>query len=232
MSNRILAIDTSAMAASVALVEDGKLVADYYICNELTHAETIMPMVENIKLMTKLDVETIDAIAVTSGPGSFTGLRIGVSAAKALALALNIKLIGISTLDVLAYSVYNTNKIICPIMDARRNQVYTALYTFEDSNLTMLQPHMAVDIHEILELALTYKKDVVFVGDGIDAFKTVILDTLGQYAHFAPSFLSMQRACVLAHMAQYAKPQNPDELVPIYLRKSQAERELEQCKPA
>ncbi len=231
MDKKILAIDTSAMAASIALVVNDKLVGDYYICNELTHAETVMPMLDNLKQMTNFSMDDIDLIAVTSGPGSFTGLRIGVSTAKALGLALNIKVVGISTLDVLAYSIYNTSKIICPIMDARRNQVYTALYTFENEQLITLNPHMAVDIQEILTLALSYNKEVIFVGDGIDVFKSQIIERLGNLALFAPSFFSMQRACVLAHMAAigYKLPQLADELVPIYLRPSQAERELEQC---
>lgn len=129
---RILGLDSSGIVASVAVVEDDVLVAEYTINYKKTHSQTLLPMLDEIVKMTELDLESIDAIAVAAGPGSFTGLRIGSATAKGLGLALKKPLVAIPTVEGLAYNLYDTPGLICPIMDARRKQVYTGIYRFTD----------------------------------------------------------------------------------------------------
>lgn len=228
----IIAIDASGVAGSVAYIANGKIVGEYYVCHKLTHSQTIMPMLEHLKGMIGIEMEQVDAVAVTSGPGSFTGIRIGVATAKAIAMALNVPIIGIPTLDVMANNMTFTDAIICPIMDARRNQVYTAYYEWQGEELMKISDYLNIEIDRVLEeLALT-KRPVIFVGDGIPVFKDKIQEKLGDHGKFAPAFLEMQRAGTLAHLAKSAykngEVSNPDTFVPMYLRKSQAERELEE----
>lgn len=226
----ILAIDASGLSGSVAYISDYKLVGEYYICHKLTHSQTVMPMLEHLKNMIGLELDKIDAIAVTSGPGSFTGIRIGVATAKAMALAIGVPIIGIPTLDVMANNITFADKLICPIMDARRNQVYTSLYKWEESTLQRVEEYLAVPIDELLEKIAD--QEVIFLGDGVDVLRSQIVNKMGDKAHFAPSFLHMQRASVLAHLAceayERGETEDADEFVPMYLRKSQAERELEE----
>ncbi len=228
----ILAIDASGVAGSVAYIKEGKFVGEYYICDKLTHSQTIMPMLEHMKKILDIDLDTVDAVAVTSGPGSFTGLRIGVTAAKSLALALKVPIIGVPTLDVIARNITYTNNLICPIMDARRNQVYTSLYKWNEGNLERLMSHDACDMDEYLELLKDKDEKVIFLGDGIDCYKDKIVDVMGENACFAPEFLKLQRASVLLEIAREKYENNEttsaDVFVPLYLRKSQAEREKEE----
>lgn len=228
----LLAIDASGVAGSVAYIRDGKLAGEYYICHKLTHSETIMPMLEHMKNLLDIDLESIDAIAVTSGPGSFTGLRIGVTTAKALALALNVPVVGIPTLDALAYNMTHTPYRICPIMDARRNQVYTAVYSWQEEGLARLTEHLACDMDEHLTYLSQDEKPVIFLGDGVDVHKEKIIAVLGNRALFAPAYLNLQHASVLAEVACEAFKRGESvsaaEFVPIYLRKSQAERERDE----
>lgn len=228
----LLGIDASGVAGSVSYMKDGKLAGEYYICDKLTHSQTIMPMLEHMKALLQIDLESIDAIAVTAGPGSFTGLRIGVTAAKTLALALNKPIIGIPTLDVMAHGMVYTDYEICPIMDARRNQVYTALYKWEEGQLARLTDHRAMDMTAYLEELKQRGTNIIFLGDGVSAYETTIKEALGDKAVFAPSFLNLQHASVLLEIAK-AKYENgevedPNLFAPMYLRKSQAEREKEE----
>lgn len=228
----LLAIDASGIAGSVAYIKDGKLAGEYYICDKLTHSQTIMPMLEDMKSLLNINLEEVDAVAVTSGPGSFTGLRIGVTAAKALAFALEVPIIGVPTLDVMAHGMVFTDYLICPIMDARRNQVYTALYKWQENTLNRLTEHLAADIEAYLVELSEREEKIIFLGDGVGVYKEKIEDILGDRAIFAPSFCNMQHASVLADIAAglYAegKAEDPSLFVPMYLRKSQAEREKEE----
>ncbi len=235
----IIAIDASGAAGSVAYIKSGKLAGEYYFCDKLTHSQTIMLMLESLKQMIGINLEKVDAVAVTAGPGSFTGLRIGVTAAKVLALSLNVPIIGIPTLDVIANGVTFTDNFICPIMDARRNQVYTALYKYSDDGngkVERITDYMAIDMNEYIEdiiaRAQETNKKVIFLGDGVDVYKDKIVEALGSYALFMPKFINLQHASVLACMAveEYEKgnTEDPDLFVPMYLRKSQAEREKEE----
>ena len=128
---KILAIESSSLVASVAVTEDGVTVAEYTVNFKKTHSQTLLPMIDQIAAMTELDMDSVDAIAVSGGPGSFTGLRIGSATAKGLGLALKKPLIHVPTLDAMAWNLYGASGLICPVMDARRNQVYTGLYRFE-----------------------------------------------------------------------------------------------------
>ena len=228
----LLAIDASGVAGSVAYIKNGKLAGEYYFCDKLTHSQTIMPMLEHMKSLIQINLDEVDAVAVTAGPGSFTGLRIGVTAAKTLALALGVPIIGVPTLDVIADGICFTEHFICPIMDARRNQVYTAVYHYQGENLERLTEHKAVDIKEHLETLKSYEGKVIFMGDGVSVYKEVIQEVLGGQALFAPSFCNLQHASVLGIMAEKlyveGKGEDPSTFVPMYLRKSQAEREKEE----
>lgn len=127
---KVIAIDSSGLVASVAIVEDDTLTGEYNVQYKKTHSQTLLPMLDELKRMVELDLSTVDAIALTKGPGSFTGLRIGSATAKGLGLALDVPLVEIPTLDGLACNLYGTDKLVCPIMDARRNQVYTGIYEY------------------------------------------------------------------------------------------------------
>ena len=166
---KILAIDSSGLVASAAVVCGDELIAEYTINYQKTHSQTLLPMLDEIKKMVELDLESIDAIAVAAGPGSFTGLRIGSATAKGLGLALNKPLIGVPTVDGLAYNLYGTEKLICPIMDARRSQVYTGIYTFEREEdkfaLKVIKEQCAIPMEEMISELNEIGREVIFLGD-------------------------------------------------------------------
>ena len=226
---KILALETSAKAVSAAVSENGRILASGYQDTGLTHSRTLMPIVEHILKNTDLKLSDMDAIAVAVGPGSFTGLRIGAATAKGFALALDKPIVAVPTLDALAYNVFETNKFICPIMDARRNQVYAAFYMWENGKLIRLTDHMAESIERVIEIAEMLEQEVIFLGDGVPVHR----ERLEQNPAFlfAPAHCNMQRASAVAALGAImaeeglAKPGNAFEL--IYLRKSQAERERE-----
>lgn len=238
---RVLAIDSSGLTATVAVVEDTQTVAEYTINYKKTHSQTLLPMIDEVVKMTELDLNTIDAIAVAGGPGSFTGLRIGSATAKGLGFALNKPLIHVPTVDGLAYNVYGCEDIICPIMDARRNQVYTGIYTFskkagtkEGSNLVepvfqVIKMQMAVSIEELAERLNRYRRPVVFLGDGVPVYENILAEKLTVPYSFAPAYMNRQRAAVVGTLGiQYYKAgkfETAEEHRPDYLRVSQAERE-------
>lgn len=148
---KILGLDSSGIVASVAVVQDDVLVAEYTVNYKKTHSQTLLPMLDEIVRMTELDLNTIDAIAIAAGPGSFTGLRIGSATAKGLGLALKKPLIAVPTVEGLAYNLYDTEGLICPIMDARRKQVYTGLYQFENHKLKVTEDQMAIPMEQMIE---------------------------------------------------------------------------------
>lgn len=231
---KILALDSSGLVASVAVIEDDNLIAEYTMNHKKTHSQTLMPMMDEIREMTELDLSTIDAIAIAAGPGSFTGLRIGSATAKGLGLALNKPIIPVPTVEALAFNLYGTDKLVCPLMDARRNQVYTGLYAFErtDADVYTLEPlveQCAVDIQEILDIINTFEREVIFLGDGVSVFADKIAKELKVPYTFAPASCNRQRAaCVGTYAMQlYAKGvcETAAEHAPDYLRLSQAERE-------
>ena len=235
---RILAIDSSGLVATVAVVEEeneiSKTIAEYTINYKKTHSQTLLPMLDEIVKMTDMNLDTIDAIAVVGGPGSFTGLRIGSATAKGLGLALKKPLIHIPTVDGLAYNLCYTDRIICPIMDARRNQVYTGIYQMDGDKLQVLEAQMAVEIDELAKKLCTYGKPVIFLGDGVPVHKDRLeKELMTNYdIAFAPAHMNQQRAATVGMLGiQYykeGKTETAMEHKPDYLRVSQAEREREE----
>lgn len=226
---KILGIDSSGIVASVAVAEDDVLLAEYTVNYKKTHSQTLLPMLDEIVKMTELDLNTIDAIAVAAGPGSFTGLRIGSATAKGLGLALGKPLAAVPTAEALAYNLYDTAGLICPIMDARRNQVYTGIYRFEDHRLMVVRPQWADSITEVLEELNLLGEPVTFLGDGVPVFRDAIARTLTLPYSFAPAHLNRQRAGAVASLGSVyvreGRVQTAEEHTPEYLRVSQAERE-------
>lgn len=226
---KLLAIDSSGLVASVAILSDDTIVAEYTTNFKKTHSQTLLPMLNEMIEMTGIELSDIDGIAVAAGPGSFTGLRIGSATAKGLGLALKKPIISVPTVDGLAYNLFGTNQLICPIMDAKRGQVYTGLYEFRNNVFHVLSEQKAVAIEEIIEEIKTYKRSVVFLGDGVEVHRDKVRDELGHYANFAPAHLSKQRAAsiaVLASTYEMGCYETAMEHQPVYLRLSQAEREL------
>lgn len=236
---KVLAIDSSGMTATVAVVEDTQTIAEYTVNFKKTHSQTLLPMIDTMGKMIELDLKSIDAIAVAGGPGSFTGLRIGSATAKGLGLALEKSLIHVPTVDGLAYNLYGCQDIICPIMDARRKQVYTGMYTFarrelEGSKQTelvldVLEAQNASPIDELIERLNIHGRPVVFLGDGVPVYQDVIREKMRVPFSFAPASANRQRAAVVGALGiQYYKEgkfETAMEHQPDYLRVSQAERE-------
>lgn len=229
---KILGLDSSGIVASVAITEDENLIAEYTVNYKKTHSQTLLPMLDELVRMTEIDLDSIDGIAVAAGPGSFTGLRIGSATAKGLGLALKKPLIEVPTVDALAYNLYDAQGMICPIMDARRNQVYTGIYRFEDHELVTVEAQMAIPMTELIEKLNDKGQPVIFLGDGVPVFKKLIEETLHVPFSFAPAHVNKQRAAAVAALGmrwfKAGKTVSAVEHVPEYLRVSQAEREREQ----
>ena len=205
---KILALDSSGLVASVAVMEDDILTAEYNIQHKKTHSQTLLPMMDEIRKMINLDVASLDAVALAAGPGSFTGLRIGSATAKGLAFALNKPVVPVPTVDGLAYQMYGAGELVCPIMDARRSQVYTGIYEFQGEELIILEDQMAVSIEELGERLCAYDREVIFLGDGVPVFANILVDSImaGRKLSFAPAHMNRQRAASFAMLAfQYLK---------------------------
>lgn len=230
---KILALDSSGLVAGVAVVQDEIMLASYTIHHKKTHSQTLLPMLEEVCRMIELDMETIDAIAVAAGPGSFTGLRIGSATAKGLGLALDKPIVEIGTVEAIAYQLFAVGKVICPMLDARRNQVYTGLYTFESvdgkSVFKALLEQCAVSVEEIIENVNQMGKEAVFLGDGVPVYETVIREQVRVPYELAPAYCNRQNAGALGTLAcvyfKEGRFVEAREHKPEYLRMSQAERE-------
>ncbi len=225
---KILAVDTSSNVASAAIVDDNKLVCECVLNNKLTHSQTLLPMIDEVFKKSELTPQDIDVFAVSSGPGSFTGLRIGVTTIKGLAHATDKPVCGVNTLEALAYNLPFCPHIIAPIMDARREQVYNAFYKWENSVLKEIAEPRAISLEECLNELLKLDEKVVFLGDGVAVFRDKIKDTLKEKAFFSPQLACTGRAACVAEAAKNKETINYGELAPAYLRKSQAEREAEE----
>lgn len=230
---KILALDSSGLVASVAVVEDDELIAEYTMNYKKTHSQTLLPMLDEVKKMIDLDLSTLDVIAVAAGPGSFTGLRIGSATAKGLGLALKKPIVPVKTVDALAYNLYGTDKLVCPLMDARRNQAYTGLYTFvktdNEYQLKEIEAQCAVEVTEMIQKINALGKEVIFLGDGVAVFKEQIKEQISVPYSFAPASCNRQKASCVAALAKVLFEQGVVETAaehaPDYLRLSQAERE-------
>ncbi|MCD7738742.1 MAG: tRNA (adenosine(37)-N6)-threonylcarbamoyltransferase complex dimerization subunit type 1 TsaB [Lachnospiraceae bacterium] len=261
---KILAIDSSGLVATVALLEDEDLIAEYTVHYKKTHSQTLLPMLDEIRTMAELDLKTIDAIAVASGPGSFTGLRIGSATAKGLAQGLEKPIIEVPTLEGLAWQMYGSSALVCPLMDARRNQVYAGIYAFtpagqgrkitdlpkgdtmpgdetlektavpggmsQEYEMTCLMEGVCCLLPEVVERLNSLGKPVVLLGDGVQAYRETLQETLRVPYTFAPAHRRLQSAAAVGTLAlRYAaqgKMVSYYEHKPEYFRLSQAEREL------
>ena len=224
----LLALDTTGSVAGAALVTNEKVLAEINLDVGKTHSQTIMPMVANLLDMTGLSLEQLNYIACSSGPGSFTGLRIGAATAKALAHGADKKIIPVSTLDAMAYNVYDASKLVVPIMDARRERVYTCFYRLEDGVMRRLTEPMAKEMNTVIEMLTMYNLPVIFTGDGLVPYSDQIIKSGFE---MAPAHLNRQRAAALGYLAiKLAETENAvnhADFSPVYLRKPQAEREYE-----
>ena len=226
---RVLAIDSSGLTATAAIVEDEQTVAEYTINYKKTHSQTLLPMIDEMVRMVEIDLSMIDAIAVSGGPGSFTGLRIGSATAKGLGLALDKPIVAVPTVDALAYNLYDTDKLICPMMDARRQQVYTGIYAFENHRLKVLREQMPEAVTDLAGQVNDYGREVIFLGDGVPVYRAVLEREMKVPYSFAPPHLSRQRAGAVAALGMIyyreGKAEHARDHRPEYLRMSQAERE-------
>ena len=222
---KILSLDSSAIVASVALCEDGKLLAEYTINNGNTHSETLLPMVESVLRLWGLKADDVDLFACSAGPGSFTGVRLGAATVKGLAFGRGRPCVGVSTLEAIAENLSLHRGLICPVMNARRQQVYCALFRSDGETLTRLLPDSALSIAELDELLAAYGEEVVFCGDGYDVTlpaltKTRPIPTPERLRH--QSAYSVAQVALRHYLAGDAVTDTA--LAVTYLRPSQAER--------
>ncbi len=222
---KILALDSTAAVASVALCEDARLLGEYTVNNGNTHSETLLPMVESLLSLFSLTADDIDLFAASAGPGSFTGVRIGAATLKGLAFDSKKPCIGVSTLEALAYNLNMINGLVCPVMNARRKQVYTALFRMKDGVAERLTPDSAIAIAELDGWLCAYDEPVYLCGDGYDITAELLTHPILQ----TPERLRHQSAFSVAQTAWAAYRAgvctSDIEMAPSYLRPSQAERE-------
>jgi tRNA threonylcarbamoyl adenosine modification protein YeaZ len=227
---KILSIDSSTECASCAVLEDNKLLGEINLNNKKQHSVILMPMVDNLLKSLQLSVTDLDGFVVSKGPGSFTGLRIGMSMIKGLSQGIKKPFVSVSSLDALAYNMAYSQGIVCPILDALRENVYTALYAFEGSSLTRISDYMTISIDELIDKLKEHKAPVSFIGDAVYKFRDKLASSLDN-ANFAPVHLNLVRASALGEIgAKLLAAGECDDLytsAPIYLRKPQAEREYE-----
>ena len=238
---KILGIESAALTASVALVSDGILTAEYTVTDKKTHSQTLLPMLDEVKRILELNPAEIDAIAISAGPGSFTGLRIGAATAKGLGLALGKPLVAVSTLEALAFNLAGSDSLICPVMDARRNQLYNGLYRWtrkeqsafgESGCLAEVTAPRAVAAEALIEELNARGEAVIFLGDGVPVLSGLAASLTVPYAVAAPNNSRARAASVAALGEIYAaagKTVPAEDFAPEYLRKSQAEREREEA---
>ncbi len=225
---KILALETSAKACSAAVTENGRVVASAFQCTGLTHSRTLMPMVEDMLHNANLTLADCDVVAVANGPGSFTGIRIGVAAAKGLAFAAEKPMAGISTLEAMAISCIGTVGLIVCAMDARRQQVYNALFLSDGNRLTRISPDRPIALAELAEeIKCSAEAHIVVVGDGAHICHNYLTEA-GIHCVLAPPHLLQQNAVTVALAAEYAAAEgrlcSAQELAAVYLRAVQADK--------
>lgn len=247
---KILAIDSSGLVAGVAVSENGICVAEYNVQYKVTHSQTLLPMTDEVLKRVSSDIKDVDAYAVAAGPGSFTGLRIGIATVKGLAMVHDKPIAAVPTLEALAYNLYGAKDLICPIMDARREQVYTGIYEFDYNSqfacgssagaLKCLMPQSAMGFDELCGRLNDEGRRVIFTGDGTVPFEPAMKELLKVEYDIAPLHMNRQRGAALAALADFYLNCEKDAvsslglqgtvtdvigLTPVYLRESQAERE-------
>lgn len=227
---KILSLDSSSESASIAILEEDKLLGEMTFNYKKQHSVILMPMIDTLLHNLSMNIDDIDGFVVSKGPGSFTGLRIGMATIKGLSLGTDKPFIGVSSLDALAYNLFEIEGIVCPVMDALRNNVYTCLYTYEKGKLKVISDYMAVSIEDLANLLNSYDKKVYFIGDATYKYKSLLQSKVNNCT-FAPSHLNLARASSLGEIGlkkiQLGFKDDLNNSAPIYLRKSQAEREYD-----
>ena len=226
----VLSIDSSSKVATAALFKDDKILSEIILNDKREHSVILMTIIEDLLKHNKLTINDIDGFVVSKGPGSFTGLRIGMATIKGLSFGSNKPYVSVSSLDALAYSVFNFDGIICPIMDALRNSVYTALYKSNPNGLEKLSDYSALDIDELISLIKEKNDKVIFIGDGLNKYKDYLSENCPN-AYFPPAHLNVIHASALAEIGSKLLKEgicDDPNSSPIYLKKPQAEREYEQ----
>lgn len=228
---KILAIDTSGGALSAALLDGGQLKAEYLVNHGLTHSQRLMPLLDTMLKDCGVQLAEIDAFAAAKGPGSFTGLRIGVASVKALGFAENKPVVGVNTLEALCYNLPDAGGVICPMLDARNRQAFAAVYRWADGSPEELMPPQAVTVDALCGRLQELGSPVLLLGDGAATYRETLAERLGGAAKFVPPHVSLPRASSVAWAAKRALEAGAAAdgklLKPEYLRKSQAEQEKE-----
>lgn len=232
MNLKLLAIDTTSNVATAAVVDATKCLGEMTLNDSKTHSQKMMPIIDSLLTELNLEVKDLQGIAVSKGPGSFTGLRIGMATAKAMGHALDLPVYTVSALEGLAYNVPAFDGLICPVIDARRDQVYAAIFRIRNGEIVRILEDSSLSIDELLIELQKNQEKVLFLGDGIVRFEEIIKEKLGNRSHFAPPHIRLQRASsvgfvVLSNIDKY---ENSTYLnaIPDYLRKTQAEREYDE----
>lgn len=222
---KILAFETSSHVASVAVLADDMLLGEFTINHPKTHSQKLMPMLEMLLEALELNIKDFDYLAVSKGPGSFTGVRIGVSTVKGLAQPHKIPVVAVSSLEALGYPFVGFEGLICPIMDARKNEVYTALYRWSGGVLTAEVPDHAIAPDLWLESLKNRSESILLVGDGLPKYGALYQEALGERLTLAPAAFNRQRASSVAQAAtlRTAEAVSYDVVPTEYLRKSEAE---------
>lgn len=227
---RILSVDTATECASCSVLDDKKLLGEISFNSKKQHSVILMPMIDNMLKTLNIDLSSIDGYVISKGPGSFTGLRIGMSIIKGLSQGTNKPFVSISSLDALAFNMAYTGGLICPILDALRGNVYTAVYEFNDCKLTKLTEYLVISIEELINILKSYNKSVCFVGDATTLYADILMKSLDNLA-FAPAHLNIVKASSLGELVlELLNSGTSDNLYsssPLYLRETQAEREYE-----
>ena len=222
---KILALDSSAKTGSVALVDNNKIIGSFFINTALTHSQTLVPMIESLLKSTNTEAGNIDVLAISAGPGSFTGVRIGVAAVKGIAMALDKKCASVSTLEAMAYNYIQEDVFVVAVMDARCQQVYNANFLIDNGEITRLCEDRALSIEDLANDLQNYDGKIVLVGDGAELCYNIFKDKLDNI-HLAPEHLRYQNAYGVAFAAMNKELLSAEDLMPTYLRLPQAEREL------
>lgn len=227
---KILALDTSTMMASCAVMDEVRILGEYSLSQEMSHSERLVPMIDEMLAGLNLKIKDIDLYGVAIGPGSFTGLRIGVATVKAFAHMFDKPIIGVPTIEALAFNL-PYNEVVVPMIDARRNRVYTGIYSWEDGNLNTIMDADALEIDELLKTLKGNYDNIVVNGDGSTLYREKIEEVLKEKVKFSTRGLNYCKASSIGELAliKYNNGIIDDyyTLIPDYLRKSQAERELE-----
>jgi len=225
---RLLAVETSTLTGAVALLEEGGVVAESRVSIAVTHGERLMAAIDGVLRAARWELADVGAFAVAVGPGSFTGLRIGLSTVKGLAFATGKPLVGVPTLDALAWSLPFCAYPVCPVLDARKNEVYAGLYRTLDGRLEVLEAPRAVSPATLAEeLRASTAGPLVFVGDAVTPFSSILTEILGTRARLAPADLRLPSAVTIGELGGWAlgrgEAADPATLAPLYVRPSEAE---------